>query len=1043
MSEPVRILIVEDAPTDFELAQREIRKAVNDCVFQQVQTRQDFLGALETFQPDLILSDYQMPRFDGMAALQLTQEHAKLTPFIIWTGTMSEDVAVECMKAGAVNYILKENIKRLGIAVAHALEERRLFLEHKQAEETIYNNEKRFRALIENGRDNISLLAVDGTLLWESPATIRSLDYAPDEFVGRNIFELIHPDDRKWISELYAKLLQEPGSRQDGDFRLRHRDGSWRWNEATVTNMLNEPGVNAIVANYRDITERKQSEMERQALLEIMQGLTNTDDLHEFLKLIHHTIARVIYAENFFVIFYNKDNGLFEEVYSVDQYDQPSPPSALEMSITSYVFRSGEPLLLTQALFDKLVEQGEVELVGTNSVSWLGAPLKTQNGMIGVIVVQDYEDPNRYTERDKDFLALIGSQVALAIERKQAEDRLNYHARLLRHINDAVIATDDQFHITAWNRAAEKLYGWTSKEVMGHTVSEILNYELSDEQQAEARELLNESIASRNERIYRRRDGRAIYVEANTIALINQHGRMTGYVSVDRDISERKQAERALREHEQQLSSIYNTAADVLFLLRVEKDESYRFISVNQSFLNTTGLDKKQVVGKHVSDVIPEPALSMVLGKYSQAIQEKRILRWEETSDYPKGRLTGDVSIAPVFDETGSCTQLVGAVHDITERKLAEEQIQLQLRRLKALHAIDTAISSSFNLGLTLDILLDQVIAQLETDAAAILLFRPITRTLEYGASRGFRSTAIREARVRLGEGYAGKAILERRMIHIPNLMGTDSEFSRALLLRGEDFNDYYCVPLIVKGEVKGVLEIFHRSALAGGVDWLDFLETLAGQAAIAIQDATQFENLQDSNRDLFQAYDATIEGWSHALDLRDKETEGHSLRVTEMTLELARKFGFPDEQLIYIRWGALLHDIGKMGIPDNILFKPDKLSDEEWESMKKHPVFAFEMLSPITYLKSSLDIPYCHHEKWDGTGYPRGLKGEVIPLAARLFAVVDVWDALRSDRPYRKAWTIDKTLDHIKSLSGTHFDPKATEYFLELIGRQMGKRVF
>src|SRR6185503_6205465 len=260
MSEPVRILIVEDVPTDFELAQREIRKAINDCVFQQAQTREVFLRSLETFQPDLILSDYHMPSFDGLSALHLAQEDAKLTPFIIWTGMISEDVDVECMKAGAVNYILKENIKRLGPAVAHALEERRLLLEHKQAEETIRHNEKRFRALIENGRDNISLLAVDGTLLWESPATVRSLGYAHDEFVGHNIFELIHPDDLQWISELYANLLQEPGSRRDGDFRLRHRDGSWRWNEATVTNMLDEPGVNAIVVNYRDITERRQAE---------------------------------------------------------------------------------------------------------------------------------------------------------------------------------------------------------------------------------------------------------------------------------------------------------------------------------------------------------------------------------------------------------------------------------------------------------------------------------------------------------------------------------------------------------------------------------------------------------------------------------------------------------------------------------------------------------------------------------------------------------------------------------------------------------------
>ncbi|MCI0554056.1 MAG: response regulator, partial [Anaerolineae bacterium] len=222
MSEPVRILIVEDEPSDFDLAQREIRKAVNECMFQHVQTRQDFLHALDTFQPDLILSDYQMPDFNGLTALKLAQEHAKLTPFIIWTGTMGEDVAVECMKAGAVNYILKENIKRLGSAVAHALEERRLLLEHQRVAEAIENNEKRFRALIENGLDNISLLTADGTLVWESPATTRTLGYEQNEFLGNNIFQLIHPDDRDWTSEQFAKVVKEPGSREQGIFRLRH-----------------------------------------------------------------------------------------------------------------------------------------------------------------------------------------------------------------------------------------------------------------------------------------------------------------------------------------------------------------------------------------------------------------------------------------------------------------------------------------------------------------------------------------------------------------------------------------------------------------------------------------------------------------------------------------------------------------------------------------------------------------------------------------------------------------------------------------------------
>ncbi|MEA2575140.1 MAG: hypothetical protein QOH93_2438, partial [Chloroflexia bacterium] len=180
-------------------------------------------------------------------------------------------------------------------------------------------------------------------------------------------------------------------------------------------------------------------------------------------------------------------------------------------------------------------------------------------------------------------------------------------------------------------------------------------------------------------------------------------------------------------------------------------------------------------------------------------------------------------------------------------------------------------------------------------------------------------------------------------------------------------------------------------------------------------------------------AYEATLEGWSHALDLRDKETEGHTQRVTEMTVRLAQELGAPEADVVQIQRGALLHDIGKMGIPDSILLKPGPLTEEEWEIMRKHPVYAYELLSPISFLRPALDIPYCHHEKWDGTGYPLGLKGEQIPLAARIFAVVDVYDALSSDRPYRKSWPQDKVLAHIRELSGTHFDPRIVEAFLLL----------
>ena len=182
------------------------------------------------------------------------------------------------------------------------------------------------------------------------------------------------------------------------------------------------------------------------------------------------------------------------------------------------------------------------------------------------------------------------------------------------------------------------------------------------------------------------------------------------------------------------------------------------------------------------------------------------------------------------------------------------------------------------------------------------------------------------------------------------------------------------------------------------------------------------FIDLQNVNKELFQAYDKTIEGWSRALDLRDKETEGHTQRVTEMTVKLAKAMGINDSEIVHIRRGALLHDIGKMGVPDAILHKPGPLNDEEWKIMRQHPQLAYDMLSPIAYLKPALDIPYCHHERWNGKGYPRGLKGEEIPLAARIFAVVDVWDALASDRPYRAAWPKEKVLEYIRVRIGTAF---------------------
>jgi len=312
-------------------------------------------------------------------------------------------------------------------------------------------------------------------------------------------------------------------------------------------------------------------------------------------------------------------------------------------------------------------------------------------------------------------------------------------------------------------------------------------------------------------------------------------------------------------------------------------------------------------------------------------------------------------------------------------------------------------------------------------------LFDPYSQTLRFEINRGFRGKALRHANLRLGEGHAGRAAMERRVISVPDLAAEMSEFARSVKLPEEEFVSYFAVPLIAKGQVKGVLEVLHRAPLNPTQDWLSFLEALAGQAAIAIDNSTLFDNLQRVNTDLTMAYDTTLEGWSKALDLRDKETEGHTLRVTKLTERLARALHVGDQDRVHIRRGALLHDIGKMGIPDSILLKPGPLTDEEWVVMKKHPTYAYELLSPIHYLRLAVDIPYCHHEKWDGSGYPRGLKGEEIPVASRVFAVIDVYDALTSDRPYRRAWPKEKALAYIREQAGKHFDPAVVATFLEM----------
>jgi PAS domain S-box-containing protein len=674
-------------------------------------------------------------------------------------------------------------------------------------------------------------------------------------------------------------------------------------------------------------------------------------------------------------------------------------------------------------------------------------------------------------------------------ERRQAEAARQQSEGLFRALfelsPDAIVIIDPRESGIAWpivdcNAAACRMNGYTREELIGHPIDIVNLTPGTPEYRSTYMQQLKESGLYRLETQHRRKDGTVFFVDVTT-TIITVEGRDL-IVGIDHEITERKRAEEEIKHRLEELeainkvSSALRAAQTLDEMLPILLDKTLEAIHAAQGSIWLYDPVKHELAaavargyeaqagGPNLTPVKPgrgivgrvfaggEPYASGNFQMYPNLSEGTRQL-------IPSGIGGAAIPIRAQDDVIGTFIVSVPVPRELTpeevhllttlceiagiaiRRTSLREQTDRRLQQLTALSEIDRAITSSVDLRLNLSMLLKQVVAQLGVHAAGVMLFNPASQMLDPVAASGFRTRLHEQTRQRLGEGFAGRAALERRIIHIPNLAERDDNPLVAKALADEAFVSYFAVPLVAKGQIQGVLEIFHRAPFEHDAEWLDFLNTLAGQAAIAIENATLFENLQRSNFELSMAYDATIEGWSRALDLRDKETEGHTQRVTEITVRLARTFGLSEAELAQVRWGTLLHDIGKMGIPDGILLKPGPLTDAEWVVMKTHPAIAYEMLLPIQYLRSALDIPYHHHEKWDGTGYPLGLKGDQIPLTARIFAVVDVWDALRSDRPYRSAWPEEKALEHIRTSAGTHFDPQVVKIFLEMEKRESLER--
>ncbi len=912
----LRVLIVEDTPADAELMVLRLETEGFKVNWTRIETEEAYKSALDT-PFDLILSDWSLPQFNGLVALQLMQERRIDTPFILVSGGIGEETAVAVMRQGAADYLLKDRMDRLGQAVKNALEQKRLKDEYKKAVEALSASEAELRALFASMQDLVLVLDREGVYRRIAPTKPDLLILPADELLGKKLYDVFPPGQAQEFTHTIQKVLE---TRQTDtiEYGISLR-GKLVWFETSISPLSDDE----VIWVARDISERKQAQAQNQLQAAALEAAAN------------------------------------------------------------------------------------------------GIVITDRDGVI------EWVNPA--------FTALTGYTLSEAEGKNPRElVKSGQHERVFyKQIWDTILA------------------------------GEVWQGELNN----------------------RRKDG-SLYSEEQTITpLLDTAGRITHFIGIKQDISARKQAESALRQSAVRreviaalgralaaaidLEVIYRTAKDYIqstidcpnfaFTLFDPQQEILKaaFVSSDGVLMDVNAIPPLQFDLQHASsgrskaiasqspeivldmEAKRKPGVGLVLGSemepqsaiYVPMLAEGQVIGLMELQSYQNGAYTAEDGewLSMAANQIGMSIQNA-RLFTRAQQRIAE---------LSALAIIDSAVTSRLAPQATFEILLEQVTTQLKTDAAVLFLFNPQSQELECVFERGYTRTRNLQIRLRLGESLAGQVAFNKRMLHF-NLLSSENAhlLKEDSLLEG--FEDYYGVPLLVEGEIIGVLEALHRSQLNPDSDWLRFLAMLAGQSAIVISTLRLYEDVHRGNVELLKAYDATIEGWSQAMDLRDSDTEGHTRRVTEMAIHLAKEMGIAEELLIHLRRGALLHDIGKLGVPDSILRKPDSLSEDEWVLMKKHPEYAYHMLESIEYLHPALDIPYCHHEKWDGAGYPRGLTGNEIPLAARLFAVIDVWDALTSDRPYRKSLTEEAALQHISDQAGKHFDPQVVEAFIRLYKKNL-----
>ncbi len=937
--------------------------------------------------------------------------------------------------------------------------------DRRKAVNALQDSETKLRNLI-NATDDIIVLK-------DSKFRLVMINQSAEKFFGKLESEILGITDFEIVPEKYAKIFRKSDMEAINSDKIivaleKVGDQFFEARKFRVS-LGNKFGVGGFI---RDVTTKirneeliQQKSKEIAFLYEMGLALSQTIDLEIIIQTAYQYLVKLADCPDFTVSLINDEKKNLEVVYSItdNQLIDVSTIDPLPLNKKIKTGRCGainlaKPIIINDLELEKCDSSSKVQAQEKKKLkSALFIPMIVKSDVIGLLELRSHKKA-AYSEEIAGILLTAANQIGLSIENSRFFQKLKLQTTALNAAANAIVITDSKGVIEWANPAFTSLSGYSVNEIQGQTPNELVK---SGVQNAEFYKILWDTVKQgsvwKGTLVNRRKDG-SQYIEEMTITpLTDDNNRILHFIGIKQDVTEREQRERELTVVAN-VSSALRIAENKAEMLPVILDQLIEQLNVEAATLvvldpvtnemvielgrglwaNSTGLRIPPGTGlsRKILDS-KRPYLNNGNQKDTDAFYSEEFVNCRASAAVPmviQEKEIGVIFIGSNRELGERDIRLLNSIADIAanaiHRSSLHEKTQEKVNQLDSLRVIDQAINTSLDLKVTLNVILKQSRELLGCDALVVLLSKPQTMFLEPVASLGFQSKEVDRFRLHISDGLAGQSILERRIVSADNMQIPTNALSGDSIFRAEEFKSFHSAPLFVKGDLKGVMLIFYRKAFTPSAEWLDVVNTLATQTAIAIDNNELFDRLQRSSLNLTVAYNETIEGWAKALELRDQETEGHSKRVTDLTMNFAYELGLNDEAIGNIMRGALLHDIGKMGIPDAILNKPGKLTEEEWALVHRHPQDAYDMLSPIKYLRPALEIPYCHHERWDGTGYPRGLKGEEIPLAARIFAVVDVWDALTSDRPYRKAWSRSKAREYMLSQAGKHFDPNIVEVF-------------